>query len=94
MQTHLNEPFAKREGYQEVSFRYRFCSPIERVAQVMEERCIHIYNDTEKQSIDNEISRKMLCDSLIYRFNSSHGISHSPNLPSDTELMASSINRP
>ena len=60
----------------------------------MEERGIHIYNDTEKQSIDNEISRKMLCDSLIYRFNSSHGISHSPNLPSDTELMASSINRP
>ncbi|ERJ67508.1 hypothetical protein HMPREF1554_00895, partial [Porphyromonas gingivalis F0569] len=55
MQTHLNEPFAKREGYQEVSFRYRFCSPIERVAQVMEERGIHIYNDTEKQSIDNEI---------------------------------------
>ena len=48
MQTHLNEPFAKREGYHEVSFRYRFCSPIERVAQVMEERGIHIYNDTEK----------------------------------------------
>ncbi|ATS02513.1 hypothetical protein CS059_05595 [Porphyromonas gingivalis] len=48
----------------------------------------------KNQSIDNEISRKMPCDSLIYRFNSSHGISHSPNLPSDTELMASSINRP
>ena len=34
---HNKEPFAKREGYQEVSFRYRFCSPIERIAQVMEE---------------------------------------------------------
>ncbi|WCG04037.1 hypothetical protein [Porphyromonas gingivalis] len=33
----LFEPFAKREGYHEVSFRYRFCSPIERVKQVMEE---------------------------------------------------------
>ncbi|BAK26180.1 hypothetical protein PGTDC60_2038 [Porphyromonas gingivalis TDC60] len=33
----LFEPFAKREGHQEVSFRYRFCSPIECIAQVMEE---------------------------------------------------------
>ncbi|ERJ85970.1 hypothetical protein HMPREF1989_01519, partial [Porphyromonas gingivalis F0566] len=34
----------------------------------------------KNQSIDNEISRKMPCYSLIYRFNSSHGTSHSPNL--------------
>ncbi|GAA5576319.1 hypothetical protein Pgin01_01294 [Porphyromonas gingivalis] len=92
----LFEPFAKREGYQKVSFRYRFCSPIECIAQVMEEALEVFISITtlKNQSIDNEISREMPCDSLIYRFHSSHGTSHSPNLPSDTEQIASSINRP
>ena len=30
----------------------------------------------KNQSIDNKISRKMPCNNLIYRFNSSHGTSH------------------